>query len=60
MFLEPFEITKLLRFESQLNCSVFPLLTDQVHNMFKILNLGVEFASDLAQVEKQSTVHCFQ
>ena len=45
-FLEPFEITKVLRFEIQLKKSnerVFPLLTDQVQNTFKILNLGIKF-----------------
>ena len=41
-FSEPFERTKFLRFESQLNESVF-LLTGQVQNTFKILNFGVKF-----------------
>ena len=54
-FLEPFEITKFLRFESQLkksNFRVFPLLTDQVQNLFKMLSLGLNFVSDLALVEE--------
>ena len=53
--LEPFEITKFLRFEKanwkNLNWWVLPLLTDQVQNAFKILNLEIKFCEDLAQVE---------
>ena len=45
-FLESFEITIFFRFEGQLNkfkIGVFPLLTDQVQNTFKILNLEIKF-----------------
>ena len=45
-FLEPFEITAFLRFESQLksyNCLVLLLLTGQAQNAFKILHFGVKF-----------------
>ena len=52
-FLEPFEKTNFLAFESQLNklnCFVFFLLVDQIQNTFKILNLGFNFVSDLTQV----------
>ena len=45
-FLEPFERTEFLRFETQLkksNCSVFPLLAYQVQNIFKMLHFLVKF-----------------
>ena len=34
----------------KINCLVFSLLKDQVQTMFKILNLGINFVSNLAQV----------
>ena len=45
-FLEPFERTTFLRFESQLKSSnglVLPLLTDQAQNMFKNLHFWIKF-----------------
>ena len=54
-FLDPFEITKFLGFESQLktsNCWVFILLTDQVQKRLKSWILELNFVCDLAQVDE--------
>ena len=55
-FLEPFEGTKFLRFESHMK-KFLTLLQVKSKNTFKICILGLNFVSDLAQV-RGSTVHC--
>ena len=49
-FSEPFETTKFLMFESQLNKSL-PLLHVKSKTRFKILHFGIKFC-DLAQVKE--------
>ena len=57
--LKPFERIKFFRFENQLeklNSLVLLLLTSQIQNTLKILRLGLNFESDLVQVEANKVI----